>query len=82
MAKRCYEALMPGASYEENQIGGEFLGGVLFECGQYLPYEPVDKGDNHHVMIAFYPAEENAKCALFRFIIISRCECSLSDHWQ
>lgn len=64
VAKQCYEALMPGAHYENNKIGRcEFLGGRLFECWQYNSPERIGSYDNHHVMIAFYPKESTAKKA-------------------
>jgi hypothetical protein len=66
IAKRCYEALMPGADYEDNKIGsGEFLGGHLFECWQ--SNSPEQHRDNHHIMMAFYPDEASAEQAAKRF---------------
>ncbi|EDN70050.1 conserved hypothetical protein, membrane [Beggiatoa sp. PS] len=64
IARQCYETLMPGARYEDNKIGScEFLGGHLFECGQYHPSEQRAHNDNHHIMMAFYPDESTAKKA-------------------
>ena len=64
IARRCYETLMPGAHYEDNKIGScEFLGGSLFECGQYNLSKQTGHCDNHHIMMAFYPDESTAKKA-------------------
>jgi hypothetical protein len=64
IAKRCYEALMPGGRYEDHKIGScEFLGGSLFECGPYHSAKQTGHSDNHHVMMAFYPDESTAKKA-------------------
>ncbi len=64
-AKRCYEALMPGADYETNKTGeSEFLGGGLFEFWKKYPLKS-DKinMESQHVIIAFYPDEKAMEAA-------------------
>jgi hypothetical protein len=62
IAKRCYEALIPGGNFAENQTGNtEFLGGSLFEFWRYASPEQTDIRENHHVIIVFYPDEKAAK---------------------
>ena len=64
-AKRCYEALMPGADYETNKTGeSEFLGGGLFECWKKSTFKSDNMNmESHHVIIAFYPDEKAMEAA-------------------
>jgi hypothetical protein len=66
IAKRCYEALIPGANYAENQLGySDFLDGRLFELWCYTSPEQIS--ENHHLIIALYPNEQTAKRAATEF---------------
>ena len=64
-AKRCYEALIPDASFSNNKTRQSgFLGGRWFECWQpdTLKLGEINV-ESHHVMIALYPNEQTMQAA-------------------
>jgi hypothetical protein len=62
IAKRCYEALIPGADYTKNQMGhSAFLGGRLFELWRYTSPEQKPINQNHPLLSPSIPMRTRPK---------------------